>query len=677
MNSGWRVRYSELIALLLIFDLPTAISDPDLSASSCVGSTAVTLSALLVRWWRSDIGGSEMSAPSAEAIASSLAASTAAEREHGYVLCEQLCSLADVDQDAAASADTATQCVGPLCGVMMRDTAEVDPKEYQRAAVVLHGLFSLDPIRIAGELCRTGGEMNMLTMWGAGSLPPQRSALGQALLKAPSDLTLEDVMVICAANVPHGMIAPHGQFEKVMAEYYTWDEFIKGVFETDFVLLNSPGESEERNLQLVSLILPLLKPTVDFPDTMLSGTHGLLAHCIVGRPAVAQRFLEEGGLEIIVENLRRTSPTEWITTAGYAQPGHGGMAFWVTGCMTEALNASGYDLTARLLESGYIDACVDAMRAVEQLRKDELLANHNIVFLMKSLAPINYGKCLDRIQDKLRGASSALRCMIDRDLTSIGSWAWSTGLFGSIVAANLFGRAEKEEGAFVFKQKDLDRLSEGTQPRVSHFLSDFPLPSYTDLVLIDGLVDTFAVLYSQELLVPTTYGEIFPFATDFSHGLLAACISDSNKQMLLNHEGFVPLLLEGLLLSDDGFRKDADDDVKISIQRDFAECLQQCAVFPAGLDALKQHALAVTEALSMLKTSARSAEAQMCAEATLIALDPEAHAAKHHKELAEHVMVSYSWAEQPVVKRIVHDLQRRNYLVWFDLEQMKGSVMDR
>ena len=29
-----------------------------------------------------------------------------------------------------------------------------------------------------------------------------------------------------------------------------------------------------------------------------------------------------------------------------------------------------------------------------------------------------------------------------------------------------------------------------------------------------------------------------------------------------------------------------------------------------------------------------------------------------------------------MVKRIVAELQRRGYIVWFDLERMKGSVMD-
>jgi hypothetical protein len=95
------------------------------------------------------------------------------------------------------------------------------------------------------------------------------------------------------------------------------------------------------------------------------------------------------------------------------------------------------------------------------------LANHSVVFMVRSLVPINYGECLDQIQEKLRGATSALRCAIDRDITSIASWHFSTGLFGSLVAANLFGRDESEEECFVFAQKDLDALRECCNARTS------------------------------------------------------------------------------------------------------------------------------------------------------------------------------------------------------------------
>ena len=41
----------------------------------------------------------------------------------------------------------------------------------------------------------------------------------------------------------------------------------------------------------------------------------------------------------------------------------------------------------------------------------------------------------------------------------------------------------------------------------------------------------------------------------------------------------------------------------------------------------------------------------------------------------DHIMMSYQWDVQEIVKRIVAELQRRKYLVWFDLFNMKGSVM--
>ena len=129
-------------------------------------------------------------------------------------------------------------------------------------------------------------------------------------------------------------------------------------------------------------------------------------------------------------------------------------------------------------------------------------------------------------------------------------------------------------------------------------------------------------------------------------------------------------------------RKDADDTVKASVQRDFAECIQQCSAYEAGVMALKQHMSAVMNALTALKDGGRAytAEAKLCAEAALLALDPQLHKASADctdQPDQLHVMMSYSWQEQPIVRRIVAELQARGFLVWFDLEQMKGSVMDR
>ena len=34
------------------------------------------------------------------------------------------------------------------------------------------------------------------------------------------------------------------------------------------------------------------------------------------------------------------------------------------------------------------------------------------------------------------------------------------------------------------------------------------------------------------------------------------------------------------------------------------------------------------------------------------------------------------WDVQPTIKRVVASLQKRRYQIWFDIESMKGSVID-
>ena len=291
-----------------------------------------------------------MTSATAEPIVAKLCGS-AADREEGYALCGELCQRG---VGSAGAADAAALCVAPLCRIMMRDAAEVGAKEYQRAAIVLHGLFSLDPIRMAGEACRKGVD-NQFSVWASGTLPPHRSAFGAVLLKPPSELTVDDTMVIISGNVPHGLLAPHGSFETMLANYSTWDAMAGEMMRTDFMLLGGPSESEERNLRLTSLMLWLLRPEQELPGTLLSATHSCLTHMVVGRPAVAAHFLEEDGLEILCENLQRTAPKQWVTTEGYAQPEHGGVAFWAVCELLGAMSAGRADITARLLSSGYID----------------------------------------------------------------------------------------------------------------------------------------------------------------------------------------------------------------------------------------------------------------------------------------------------------------------------------
>jgi hypothetical protein len=42
----------------------------------------------------------------------------------------------------------------------------------------------------------------------------------------------------------------------------------------------------------------------------------------------------------------------------------------------------------------------------------------------------------------------------------------------------------------------------------------------------------------------------------------------------------------------------------------------------------------------------------------------------------KHIMMSYQWNMQHVVKNIVKELQLRGFRTWFDIENLKGSTID-
>eukprot|EP01047_Picozoa_sp_COSAG01_P096311 COSAG01_NODE_26833_length_701_cov_3062.495017_1_plen_225_part_01 len=45
-------------------------------------------------------------------------------------------------------------------------------------------------------------------------------------------------------------------------------------------------------------------------------------------------------------------------------------------------------------------------------------------------------------------------------------------------------------------------------------------------------------------------------------------------------------------------------------------------------------------------------------------------------EAVEHVMLSYNWGHQDVIKRINAALKARDYVVWIDIEKMQGSTVE-
>ena len=159
------------------------------------------------------------------------------------------------------------------------------------------------------------------------------------------------------------------------------------------------------------------------------------------------------------------------------------------------------------------------------------------------------------------------------------------------------------------------------------------------LWLTEGDIDGLIVL-DTELMRCAVWGSGFTMASNRCRGLLSLCISDAAKQMLLNNAGFVPHMIDGLMLDPEHPRKDTDEAIKTAVQRDFAECIQQISLFPTGCDALKADS-AVVDVLDALVDKAWSEEAKDCARGALMQLTD-----RHHEAVAEvdldalHIMMS-------------------------------------
>ena len=97
-------------------------------------------------------------------------------------------------------------------------------------------------------------------------------------------------------------------------------------------------------------------------------------------------------------------------------------------------------------------------------------------------------------------------------------------------------------------------------------------------------------------------------------------------------------------------------------------------MYPKGRAALLEDP-AVADALQQVATGGWQEEARRHAQAALAALadrQPEAPTPRQNK----HVMLSYNWGVQPVVERVVRELQVRGYRTWFDLDDMTGNTVD-
>ena len=176
------------------------------------------------------------------------------------------------------------------------------------------------------------------------------------------------------------------------------------------------------------------------------------------------------------------------------------------------------------------------------------------------------------------------------------------------------------------------------------------------------------------------------------------CIG-ADKPFVVEHETAIDDLVHGLLVGDDTLGRRKQDGAK-KLQEICALVLQNLALSNIGKGPLRSHQN-VIPSLRVVATveGGMSEEARQYALGALFELDEVARQKakvardefrQRHKTIAqasssgsdsdeaieEHVMLSYNWGHQDVIKRINTALKGRDYTVWIDIEKMQGSTVE-
>jgi hypothetical protein len=499
-------------------------------------------------------------------------------------------------------------------------------------------MAKLEPVSVIGEANRKDNEGAILMnrTWAAPG-----SVLAEILAMEPGDLTREHA-VTCSTNmasqVPMWAVGCTAGITAAGISEEEW--FTTAMSDPGFL---APPDPRDRNVHLALLCLDLLRDTQ--PDSQPEGVTVGAAACVcwltMFKPELGKALWEAGGLEVTNAILQRYNPMERISRCNLIPSACLGA---LKDLSVEAL-AAGVDVIGPLIEAGAMDMVIQNISAYQMLGKPNeasvtAMEWGTLYFLEVLLeSPESTGPLIA----KLRGAGAEMfRYLLDHPLENFPQLGYETGQRATKIAALVWGK--DDDVALAFKQVDVDKI-----------------------LLVANLHDP---------IICFRHGN--GICEDHARAILSLTVSDVNKDLLLNADGLLAVLVDSLLLDPEHpIRSDGRTNFEAicgPVQRDFAEALAQLAVYPPGRQVLLQDPT-VVEALKQVAAKGWLDEAKRSAESALAALSDVAHEASHHKG-HRHVMISYQWDCQQVVKRIVGELKARSYHTWFDLDNLKGSTLD-
>ena len=545
---------------------------------------------------------------SSQKLTDALATGGAEDREHSYATIEGAVRSAlssSICNEQAIALSVA--CVGPLIGsVLCAPASRIGEAEYLRASVLLYDMCKLDTLMVSAETLRkdADGVIPMLKI-----LTAPGTVLSVSLAKDPNEWTRSDALlaaVSAAGWMPMWALGGTAVFTAAGMG----DMELLGAFMTTVPYFGEQPQPADRYVPLALLLLDLVRFEVDSqPEGVIAGAGQCMCWMLMSRPLMAKALWKAGFLGIFEATMRKYNPMEMVGRQNLIPSG----ILFVLKDLVEGAQAAGIEVIQPLLDSGAVDIAISVLTAFKMLGKPEAA----------SVAAIQWGALFvlevlvssveaEPVVAKLRSNGvESFRYLLDHPLVLVEVLGQETGVSATTIAALVWGR-DDDGGGLIFQKQDIDQI----------------------LQLKDHRGDAAG---------------LWPMKVDHGKTILNLCVSDLNKDLLLKCSGFIPLLVDSLLLDPEHPRMENTtmsgvtdwERVKAPVQRDFTEAIAQLAMFPPGREALLQDS-AVAEALQQVAVVGWTTESQAFAQSALLALSgrqPDATQTTHD-HAQPHLMVS-------------------------------------
>ena len=385
----------------------------------------------------SAVGSSAEAAPEAAELAALLRSGDAAQRERAYAALQAAVEGAPpAGPPREKTVALLAALVSPMCELLGADAEDVRSEEFRRVSRVLCQMIAVEPVAMMIEVSMKEDQPSWWT-----ALTAENSVVSVARRKDVSELTVEDALN-CAAQAAPWMHGTHAQsgFDPILegSPWSSIETVMAHVLQDEWWGPKFPRPSSldqaAVNERLALLLMDVLRqPKGEGPERGAVPDENIwfmVMLCMQDWPTVGLACWEAGVLDLALASWREHSPIDYISGARTYEALMVGMPIKEA---IEGVQACGRDISAALVDSGWVDCCISAMRAFElQGNTDGMSPNITPAILWPLI--IVEGEAYDRVNELIRGAVSTLVFVLENDVAWCMALNYSSAPFACMVS---------------------------------------------------------------------------------------------------------------------------------------------------------------------------------------------------------------------------------------------------